>query len=106
MAEDWGVIVEVSAGADESWRRGWLPFASRDGDYLFISLESMDGHPAGSVWQFRHDDEPMISVVASSYEAWLQRWAEELESGVFALDRGAGAGLLPAPGKETQVWPE
>ena len=88
---------ESQADADQGnwWRPGWVPFVSRDGDYLSVDL-APDDHPRyGQVWSFLHDDEPMHSLVAPDFGTWLERWADELERGVFALDRAPGSGLVP-----------
>ncbi len=95
--------VDEAAGDQAWWRRGWLPFVSRDGDYLSVALGSSGD---GEVWAFQHDMEPIHSVVAPNFETWLARWADELEAGVFELDRAAGAGLLPRDGKTSRLWPQ
>lgn len=89
------------------WRRGWVPFVSRDGDYLSLALDPSNEGPLGSVWCFLHDNDPQHSLMAPDFETWLERWADELEAGVFALDHAPGAGLLLKPGKheQTQLWP-
>jgi cell wall assembly regulator SMI1 len=98
--------LEETRGDTCWWRRGWVPFVSRDGDYLSLDLAPRVDADRGRVWCFLHDNDPMHSVVASSYGAWLTRWADELEAGVFALDRAAGAGLLPRqPSVRSRLWP-
>lgn len=95
-----------ATAADEWWRPGLMPFVSRDGDYLCLDLEPPKGRPPGEVWALLHDDEPARSRVAADFGAWLERWADELEAGVFYLDRGAGAGLLPHDrGRRSRLWP-
>ena len=45
------------------------------------------------------------SVVAPGFGTWIGRWAEELEAGVFVLDRAPGAALLPRDEREgTRLW--
>lgn len=84
-----------ATAADEWWRPGLMPFVSRDGDYLCLDLKPPKGRPHGEVWALLHDDEPVRSRIAADFDAWLERWAHELDAGVFYLDRAAGAGLLP-----------
>lgn len=96
----------AGAAADEWWRPGLIPFVSRDGDYLCLDLKPCAGRPRGEVWALLHDDEPARSRIAADFGAWLERWAGELEAGVFYLDRAAGAGLLPRePAKRSRLWP-
>lgn len=99
--ERWGVD-EIAGGEDAWWRRGWVPFVSRDGDCLSVASGSGG---EGEVWCFRHDMDPMHSVVAPDFGTWLERWADELEADVFELDRAAGAGLLPRDGRTSRLWP-
>jgi len=87
------------------WRRGWVPFVSRDGDYISLALGSSWQRNVGEVWCFQHDMEPIHSLIAPDFATWLARWAGELEAGVFYLDRAAGAGLLPHPGQVSRLWP-
>jgi len=93
-------------GADEWWRPGLIPFVSRDGDYLCLDLKPPGGRRRGEVWALLHDAEPALSLIAPDFGTWLERWAEELEAGVFYLDRAAGAGLLPRePATRSHLWP-
>ncbi len=95
-------VDEAGGDGERWWRRGWFPFVSRDGDYLTLALGSSG---EGEVWCFLHDDEPMHSVVAPDFDTWLERWADELEAGVFELDRAPGAGLIRRSGKTSRLWP-
>jgi cell wall assembly regulator SMI1 len=99
--ERWGVD-EIAGGEDAWWRRGWVPFVSRDGDCLSVASGSGG---EGEVWCFRHDMDPMHSVVAPDFGTWLERWADELEADVFELDRAAGAGLVSRDGRTSRLWP-
>jgi len=97
-----GVDAFVGNEDEAWWRRGWLPFVSRDGDYLALALGPGD---AGEVWAFQHDQDPVFSVVAPDYATWLAAWADELQAGVFGLDRAPGAGLIPREGTTSRIWP-
>ncbi len=104
---DWYEQRSGAAAAEEWWRPGLMPFVSRDGDYLCLDLKPPAGRPRGEVWALLHDDEPARSRIAADFGAWLRRWADELEAGVFYLDRAAGAGLLPRePARRSRLWPE
>ena len=82
------------------WRRGWVPFVSRDGDYLSLDRR-------GRIWCFLHDNEPMHSEIARNLGTWLERWADELEAHVFALDRAPGSGLVPRNEEaRSRLWPD
>lgn len=96
-----------AAAAEEWWRPGLIPFVSRDGDYLCLDVEPPEGRPRGEVWALLHDQDPTRRRVAPDFDAWLERWADELERGVFQLDRAAGGRLLPRePAKRSRLWTE
>jgi len=91
---------------DPWWRPDLVPVVSRDGDFICLDLDPPQGRPSGEVCVLLHDDEPTFRRVAPDFATWLERWASELESGVFALDRAAGAGLLPRDSAQpSQLWP-
>ena len=94
--------VDEAAAGEEWWRKGWLPFVSRDGDHLSVALGASGD---GEVWAFQHDLDPIYSVVAANFETWLARWADELEAGIFELDRSPGAGLVRRGGRTSRLWP-
>ena len=94
-------VDEAGRAGGASWRRGWFPFVSRDGDYLSLALGPSG---AGEIWSFLHDMEPTHSIVAPDFGTWLERWADELEAGVFELDHAPGGGLLPRTGKTSRLW--
>lgn len=93
--------------ADPWWRPGLVPFVSRDGDYLCLDLDPPKARRGGEVWALLHDDEPVLSRVAVDFGTWLERWAGDLEAGVFHLDKAPGAGLVPRDGgTQSHLWPE
>jgi cell wall assembly regulator SMI1 len=95
--------IDEAASADEAWwRRGWLPFVARDGDYLSLARGPRG---QGEVWCFLHDNEPVHSIVAPDFTTWLKRWAAELEAGVFEWDDAPGGGLAAREGRTSRLWP-
>jgi cell wall assembly regulator SMI1 len=105
LNEEYG-IENVESDEHVWWRRGWVPFVSRDGDFLSLALGSSAQAAQGEVWCFLHDNDQMHSLIAPDFEAWLAAWADELEAGVFQVDRAPGAGLLPRAGQASRLWPD
>lgn len=112
MVDEWRSLTEWYeersdfAEGDAWWRPGLVPFVWRDGDYLCLDLHPPQGRARGEVWALVHDDEPPLSPVATDFGVWLERWADELEAGLFYLDRAPGAGLVPHDEEEQSLWPD
>ncbi len=93
----------IDDGADW-WRRGWLPFVARDGDYLSVDLAPEGSPLRGRVWSFLHDNDPLHAAMAPDLTTWLMRWADELERGVHTPDP-VSSDLAPRGGRASRLWP-
>ncbi|MCB9685710.1 MAG: SMI1/KNR4 family protein [Alphaproteobacteria bacterium] len=64
----------------------WFPIGSDiDGDRLCLDLDPADGGHVGQLVEFLHDDSPR-RVVATSFTAWLDSLADDLETGRMVWD--------------------
>ena len=103
----WHEQTRNAAEAPGWWRPGLIPFVSRDGDYLCLDLKPRPGRRPGEVWALLHDDDPPRSRVAPDFDAWLERWADELDAGVHHPEGAAGADLVPrSEGRQSRLWSE
>lgn len=72
---------------DEWWSRGWVQFADGDSGYgaLVIDLHgSFGGSPGQVLWAAPRD--PTRVVLAPSFDAWLETFAEIVERGYLEED--------------------
>ena len=68
------------------WHAGWLPVAGDDsGNLLCVDLEPADGGGEGQILLVWHE-QPVRPLVASSWSAYLERFAAELEAGLWQVD--------------------
>ena len=65
---------------DRSWREGWIPFGSSNGDSMFIDMDPADKGIAGQIVAV-HEDGKYLTVKGYSLAHWLERVAENVESG-------------------------
>ncbi len=96
--------IEEAMDDGAGWRRGWLGFVSRDGDYLSVDLAPGGTPRYGRVWSFLHDNDPLHAVMAPDLTTWLMRWADELERGVHTPDP-VSSDLAPRGGRTSRLWP-
>ncbi|APR84740.1 glucan synthase 1-related protein [Minicystis rosea] len=77
------------------WNPRWIPLTySGSGDHHCIDLAPADGGAEGQIIRMWHDMEGR-SLVAASLSTWLERTADELESGERVYDEEYGALLRP-----------
>ena len=70
----------------EVWLSAWFPFAADNvGNYLCADFAPDQGGRVEQVILWAADP-PYVEVVASSYRAWLEQFATDLETGKFIWD--------------------
>ncbi len=71
------------------WCQRWVPLLHNEsGDYRCADLDPADGGQPGQIVTFLHAA-PDREVVADSFGALLERFADDLEAGVYAVEEGA-----------------
>lgn len=80
---------EIEAVGDvksDAWNEKWMPFSS-DGSGGLFCLD-FDPPTTGILGQviFRASDPPYVEVIAPSYRAWLEQFANDLEAGKYRWD--------------------
>ncbi len=72
------------------WHPGWLLIVSIDaGQYFCLDMDPPDQQRTGQVILFQQD-QPERPLVAGSLQAWFDRIARDLESGVYTYDEENG----------------
>ena len=72
------------------WHNGWIPVVSSDiGHYFCLDTDPPEQERLGQVILFLQD-RPERVLVASSLQAWLDRIARDLDSGVYSYDEETG----------------
>jgi cell wall assembly regulator SMI1 len=68
------------------WHPGWVPVAQNGGgDLVCLDTAPAEGGHAGQVLLFSHDD-AVRPILAPSFDVWLTRLAEGMESGRYVYD--------------------
>ena len=95
IAETWRMLTELDErfraqepnwdthGYGQWWNPDWIPFTLGDGDCLCINLDP-EGILGEVLWHVH--DNPHEPGVATSYAAWLENVANDLEAGEFVID--------------------
>jgi cell wall assembly regulator SMI1 len=73
----------------ENWWHGkWIPFAGDgSGDFYCLDLAPSAGGDEGQIISFWHAD-ARRELLAPSFAAWLHRFADDLENGLYAVVDG------------------
>jgi cell wall assembly regulator SMI1 len=72
------------------WDARWIPLTySGSGDHHCLDLDPAPGGAVGQVILMWHDS-PERPLVAPSFEAWLGRFADDLEAGEYVLSEEYG----------------
>ena len=73
---------------DDWWNARWLPVADNGaGDYRCADLDPGPGGAPGQIVSFWHADDRR-EVIAPSFSAWLEAFANDLEQGRYTVDGG------------------
>jgi cell wall assembly regulator SMI1 len=76
------------------WHPAWVPLTTDgSGDLHCLDLAPAEGGQVGQVILLTREDDSRV-VVADSFTAWLSRFTEELEQGLYAYSPDC-AGLVP-----------
>ncbi len=71
---------------EDIWNEKWIPFASDEsGNFLCVDYDPAEGGDIGQVILWASDP-PYVEVIAPSYRAWLEQFANDLEAGKYKWD--------------------
>lgn len=80
----------------DHWNARWIPITdNKCGDHLCIDMAPGKGGKKGQIIQWDHEVGAK-RVVASSMSAWLEKIADDMESGQYTFDSKAGAVIRKA----------
>ncbi|AFY87252.1 SMI1/KNR4 family protein [Chroococcidiopsis thermalis] len=72
------------------WNEKWIPITyDGAGNHDCLDLDPADGGTVGQIMTMYHDSSDR-KIVSSSLREWLQKYADELESGRFILQENYG----------------
>lgn len=86
-----GFQAEPGPGVRDGWfRTAWLPLTyDGAGNHACLDLDPAPGGKVGQVIEFWHDANDR-EVVATSFGAWLSKFADDLEAGAYKVDAKHG----------------
>jgi cell wall assembly regulator SMI1 len=71
---------------EDIWNSRWIPFASDEsGNFLCVDYDPAKGGDIGQVILWASDP-PYVEVIAPSFRAWLEQFANDLEAGKYKWD--------------------
>jgi cell wall assembly regulator SMI1 len=77
------------------WNVKWIPITQNSsGDHLCLDLAPARGGVVGQVISVGHDA-PERTIVGTSFQEWVERFATGLEKGVYVYSKGYG-GIIKA----------
>jgi len=74
------------------WNKSWIPVTSNGcGDNYCIDLDPTNEGTKGQIIRMLHDDANR-ELIASSFSAWISKYVDDLESGVYETSDDVGWG--------------
>jgi cell wall assembly regulator SMI1 len=102
--DEWRVWKELLDGGDfddssskpdgpiqtDWWNPKWIPLSyNGSGDHHCLDLDPAPGGQVGQIITVWHDWEHR-EVIASNFQAWLEQFADDLESGKYSVSEEYG----------------